>query len=70
LLNKEESQDTGVDNATEPVTPEETGNGSWEDDTHDKRNTDIIAVLPDDNWVLVEIRNVGTTNAFWVFFIR
>ena len=68
LLNKENSQNTSINKATNPIIPENTGNSSWEKEAHDKDNLDIVAVLPYDDGVLVEVRNIGTSNTLWVFY--
>jgi hypothetical protein len=67
LLNKEVAENAGIDETTDPIVPEEACNSSWEKNSHDEGDPDIVAVLPDDNWILIEIRNVGSSNAFGVF---
>ena len=66
LLDEEDSEDTGVDEATEPVTPAETSDESWEDQTHEDDDLEVVTVLPDDDWVLVQVRNIRATNSLWV----
>lgn len=60
LLDEANSEDTGIDEATDPVTPTETGNEGREDETHGENALDVVAVLPDDDGVLVEIGDVGS----------
>ena len=66
LLDKANSKNTGVDEATKPVTPAETSNDSGEDQAHGENALDVVAVLPDDNGVLVEIGDVGSALALRV----
>jgi len=66
LLDEEDTEDTGVDETTEPVTPAETGNEGGEDQTHAENDLEVVLVLPDDNGVVVEVGDVGTANSLGV----
>jgi len=66
LLDEEDTEDTGVDESTEPVTPAKTSNEHGDDQTHTEDNLEVVAVLPDDDWVLVQIRDVGSANSLGV----
>jgi hypothetical protein len=55
LLDEEDSKNTSVDEATEPVTPAETSHKAREDQAHEKNYLEVVSVLPDDNGVIVEI---------------
>jgi hypothetical protein len=66
LLNEEDSEDTSVDESTHPVTPAESGNEAREDHSHEDNALDVVAVLPDNDRVVIQIGDIGTTNALWV----
>lgn len=66
LLDEEDAEDTGVDEATHPVTPAETSDSGWEDETHGDDSLDVVLVLPDNDGVLVEIGDVGAADALGV----
>lgn len=66
LLNEKDSEDTSVDISTDPVTPAKTSDKSREDQSHENDNPKVMLVLPNDNRILVQIRNVGASNAFGV----
>ena len=66
LLNEEDPQNSSVDESTHPVTPSKAGNKAWEDHTHEDNGLDVVAMLPDNDGVIVQVGDVGTTNAFWV----
>jgi len=66
LLNEEDTEDTGVDETTEPVSPSNTGDKHGEDQSHEDDGLDVVAVLPDDDWVIVEVRDIGTADSLWV----
>lgn len=66
LLDEEDSENTGVDEAALPVTPTQTSNNSRNNETHNGNNPEVVLVLPDDNGVLVQVGNVGTANALGI----
>lgn len=66
LLNEEYTEDTGIDKPTDPVTPPETSNKSWEYQSHEDNNPKIVLVLPNDNRILVQVGNVGSANPLGV----
>lgn len=66
LLDEEDAEDAGVDESTQEITPEKTGNDRWENETHEQDDVEVVLVLPDDDWVLVEIGDIGTSNTLWV----
>jgi hypothetical protein len=66
LLDEEDAEDTGVDEATFPVVPEETSDSRGEDQTHEDDNLDVVLVLPDDDGVLVQVGDVGAADALGV----
>lgn len=66
LLNEEYTEDTGIDKPTDPVTPPETSNKSWEYQSHEDNNPEVVLVLPNDNRILVQVGNVGSANPLGV----
>lgn len=66
LLNEEYTKDTGVDKSTDPVTPPETSNKSWEYQSHENNNPEIVLVLPNNNRIFVQVGNVGSANPLGV----
>jgi len=66
LLDEEDSEDTSVDEATHPVSPSKTGYETGEDHSHEDDGLDVVAMLPDNDGVIVQIGDVGSTNALWV----
>jgi hypothetical protein len=63
LLDEEDAEDTGVDEAAPPVVPAETADESRNDQGHGDDALDVVAVLPDDDGVLVQVGDVGAANA-------
>lgn len=66
LLDEEYTEDTSVDKPTDPVTPSETSNKCWEDQSHKNNNPEIVLVLPDDNRILVQVGDVCSSNSLGV----
>jgi hypothetical protein len=55
LLDEEDAEDTGVDEAAEPVIPAKTTNEHGEDETHEEDDLEVVTVLPNDDGVFVQI---------------
>ena len=66
LLHEEDSEDASIDEPAEPVTPAEAANECGKDEAHEDDNLQVVLVLPDNDRVLVEIRNIGSSNSLWV----
>ena len=66
LLNDEDSENTSVDESTHPVTPTKSRNKTREDHTHEYNALDVVAVLPDNDGVVIQIGDIGTTDALWI----
>ena len=66
LLNEEDAKNTSIDETAHPVTPAITSDKHWEDQAHECNSLEIISVLPDDNRIIVEIRNIRPTDTLWV----
>jgi len=55
LLNKENSEDSSVDETSHPVSPSEASDKARENHAHEDDGLDVVSVLPDDDWVIVQI---------------
>ena len=66
LLDEEDTQDTSVDETTPPVTPAKTGHEHGNNQTHGENDLEVVAVLPDDNRVFVEIGDIGAADTLGV----
>lgn len=66
LLDDEDAENGGIDEATPPVAPAEAGHQSREDQSHEKNDLDEVGVLEDDNRILVEIGDIGTAGTLGV----
>lgn len=66
LLDEEDAEDAGVDEAAHPVTPAETCNQGREDQTHEKDHLEVVPVLPHHDRVIVQVGNVGAANSLRV----
>lgn len=66
LLHEENAQDAGVDEATPPISPAEPSDEAGEDHAHEDDRLQIVAVLPDDDGVIVQVGDVGAANALGV----
>lgn len=59
LLDKEESQDTSIDQTTFPIAPAETCNEHREQHSKGQDEKPIVLVLPHNNGIVVQVRDVG-----------
>ncbi|KAI6759232.1 hypothetical protein HG530_009912 [Fusarium avenaceum] len=66
LLDEANTEDTGIDQTTPPVTPTKTSDESREGKSHEENRLDVVLVLPDNNGVLVEIGDIGSALALRV----
>jgi hypothetical protein len=66
LLDKEDAEDTGVDETTLPVAPAEASHGGREEQAHEEEALDVVLVLPDNDRVLVEVGDVSAADALGV----
>ena len=66
LLDEEDSENSSVDESTLPVSPSKTSDKAREDHAHEYESLDIVAMLPNNNWIIIQIRNVRSPNALWV----
>ena len=66
LLDEPDTKDATIDEAADPVTPTEATDKRGEDKSHRQDTLDEVAVLPDNDGVLVEIGDIGTAGAFGI----
>jgi len=66
LLDEKDAQDTGVDEAAEPIAPTETADGHGEEKAHGEDALEEVAVLPDDDGILIEVGDVGAAHLLGV----
>jgi len=66
LLNDEDPEDACVDEATQPVIPTNTSDHGRENEAHEKDNFQVVAVLPDNNGVVIQVGDVGTADSLWI----
>ena len=66
LLDEEDAKNAAVDEAAKPVVPKEAANQHGEDEAHEEDDFEVVLVLPDHDGVFVEVRDVGSTDAFRV----
>jgi hypothetical protein len=66
LLNKENTEDSSVDESTPPISPSKTSDKAGKDHAHENDHLDVVTMLPDNDRIVVQVRNVGTANALWV----
>ena len=55
LLDEEDSENSSVDESTLPVSPSKTSDEAREDHAHEDDGLDVISVLPNNNWIIVQI---------------
>lgn len=66
LLDEADSEDTGIDETVEPVAPTETSDDGRQYKRHKDDALEIVAVLPDNDRVLVKVGDVGSPLALEV----
>lgn len=66
LLDEEDSEDTSVDEATEVIAPANASNDGGENQAHEEDDLEVVLVLPDNDWVFIQIGDVGTSNSLGV----
>ena len=59
VMNEAQPENASINVATTGVAPEEPGNHSGDDETHEEDERDVMAVLPFDDVVLAQITDVG-----------
>jgi hypothetical protein len=63
LLDKADSENAGVDEATEEIAPPKAADQSGNNERHGDDRLQVVLVLPNDDGVLVEIRDVGAADS-------
>lgn len=62
VVDKAESSGTSKEESTPPVTPTESGDESWENEAHADDEVEVPLLLPLDDLVFGEIRDVGRSD--------
>ena len=65
LLYSEGSYDAGIDESAPPITPK-TSDTARQDEPHNEGNFCVMIVLPDDNRIPVQIRDINAAEAFGI----
>jgi hypothetical protein len=68
MVNKDKSTNPGKVKSTSPISPEKTGDGSGDKESHDEDDESVVLVLHANEFIRVEIGDIGSTDAFWVLF--
>lgn len=66
LLDEADAEDAGVDEAAEEVVEHEAAEEGGEDEAHEDDALEVVAVLPDNDAVLVEVGDVSAANSLGV----
>ena len=66
VMDKDKSTDTSVIKSTSPVTPRNTSNSSRHQKAHDEDNQSVVLVLHADEFIRVEICDIGSSDTFGV----
>jgi hypothetical protein len=66
LLDEEDSEYTSVDETAHPVSPSKTSDEAREDHAHKDNGLDVVAMLPNNDRIVIQVRDIGTTNTLWV----
>lgn len=63
MVNKDQSSGTGKEETTSPVTPSKTSDSRGEEQTHDEDQTEVVSVLPSNDRIPRQVRNIGRSNS-------
>ena len=66
LLDEEDSENTSVDESAHPISPSKTSDEAREDHAHEDDGLDVVAMLPDNDWVIIQIGDISTANSLRV----
>lgn len=66
LLDEEDTEDACVDESTEPVVPPKTCNERGEDEAHEEDNLEVVAMLPDNDRIFIQVADIGPPNSLGV----
>jgi len=66
VVHKAETQDASIEEAACPVAPSITGHKGGEEEAHNHKHQEVVAVLPHDHFVTVQVGDVGAAKALWV----
>lgn len=66
LLDEKDAKDAGIDESAKVVSPSQTCDKGREDKTHEQNDLEVVSMLPHDHKVLVEVRNICSTDSLGV----
>lgn len=66
LLNNEDPENTGIDETTLPISPSKAGDETWENHAHEYDNLDVMTMLVNDDWIIIQIGDVCPSNSIRV----
>lgn len=61
VMDEDESCSSSVEVTSSPVTPKEAWNGSWDDESHQEEEPDVVGMLPTNDWVVVKVSDICDT---------
>lgn len=62
LLNEEDTKDSGIDEATNPVIPQKSTGDGGNNKGHGDDALEVVLMLPDNNRILVQVGDIGTSD--------
>ena len=62
MLNEENAENSAIYESAQPVAPAKTAHERREDKAHEENDLQVVAMLPDNNRVLVKIRDISPAN--------
>ncbi len=66
LLHEENPKDAAIHKATPPIPEESTACHGGENQTHEDDHLEVMAMLPDDDGVFIQIGNIGTADSLGI----
>ena len=66
LLNEEDSEDASVDEAAQEVVPSKAAEDGGEQEAHEEDDLEVVTVLPDDDWVFIQVTDIDPARTLWV----
>lgn len=70
MVNEHKTQNSSVEISASPIAPSETANECWNRNSPNERQGQVVSVLPADERIGIEIRNVGKANGLRVLLLQ
>ena len=67
MMNEKKTSCTSEEEATFPVTPQQTSYGHGKEEAHSHDEGQVVLVLPSNDWVVCKVRNIGNTRRATTF---